>query len=252
MKWTDRLESAVGLTRSLIIYYGQPWRRAALRRFYGSLIEPGDLVFDIGAHVGSRSRTLLDIGARVVAAEPQPVFANLLEYWQGGQLQGLERVAVGGSVGEVELYVSRLHPTVTSVSSEFVQSVGNTNGFRSVSWDQKLRVPMTTLDVLITKYGRPAFCKIDVEGAEGEVLAGLSSTIPLVAFEYIPAMQSVTRASIDMLLALGDYEFNRVSGETHLFASEQWMSGQEMISELALMSLDDPSGDIYARLKQVI
>lgn len=58
------LDTAIGVARSLVVYYGQPWRRVQLRRFYSGIIKPGDLVFDIGAHVGSRSRTLLSLGQR--------------------------------------------------------------------------------------------------------------------------------------------------------------------------------------------
>ena len=71
----DRFLTSLGLARSLVVYYGQPWRRSALRRFYGSIVKPGDLVFDIGAHVGSRSSTLLSLGTNVVAVEPQPAVA---------------------------------------------------------------------------------------------------------------------------------------------------------------------------------
>ena len=51
----------------------EKWR--AHRRdvaLYQQLIGPGDLCFDGGAHVGLKSRALLDLGARVVALEPNP------------------------------------------------------------------------------------------------------------------------------------------------------------------------------------
>src|SRR5262245_6321362 len=72
------LVRAAGFGRSLLTYYGQPWRITALRRHYGALIEPGDLVFDVGAHVGNHSRALAGLGARVVAIEPQAEFARWL------------------------------------------------------------------------------------------------------------------------------------------------------------------------------
>lgn len=40
--------------------------------FYKQWIKPGDLVFDIGANIGNRTRVFADIGARVVAVEPLP------------------------------------------------------------------------------------------------------------------------------------------------------------------------------------
>lgn len=242
------LSSSLGLARSLIVYYGQPWRRLGLKRFYRSLISPGQLVFDIGAHVGSRSRTLIQIGAKVVAIEPQPLFADFVEKHLGTQLEGFERVAVGAAPGSVELLISSRHPTVTSVSSSFVESVKKNAGFSHVQWDGKVTVPMVRLDDLIEKYGLPAFIKIDVEGAEAAVLAGLSQPIDLIAFEYIPAMPSVANDAIAKLASLGDYRFNRVEGETHRFVSQGWKTASQMLTDLAAMPADAKSGDVYARI----
>ena len=78
MSVLSSVDTAIGVTRSMLIYYGQPWRRRQLRRFYRELVSPGDLVFDIGAHVGSRSRTLISLEnwARIPPAaldvEPDP------------------------------------------------------------------------------------------------------------------------------------------------------------------------------------
>ncbi len=43
--------------------------------FYSQFIRPGDLVFDIGANRGDRTEVFVQMGARVVAAEPQPWLA---------------------------------------------------------------------------------------------------------------------------------------------------------------------------------
>lgn len=45
------------------------------------------------------------------------------------------------------------------------------------------QVSTTTLNTLISLYGRPAFCKIDVERFEKSVLNGLTRPIPLISFE---------------------------------------------------------------------
>ena len=67
-----------GLARSTLIYRARPWRRQRLDRFYRRFIAPGDLVFDIGAHLGDRLAAFARLGARVVAVEPQPTFAAAL------------------------------------------------------------------------------------------------------------------------------------------------------------------------------
>ena len=60
------------LSRSLRIYHGDKERHAAMDRLYGAFLSPGDLAFDIGAHVGDRISSFRRLGARVVALEPQP------------------------------------------------------------------------------------------------------------------------------------------------------------------------------------
>lgn len=245
---TANLAATFGLARSIAIYYGMPWRRSSLKRFYSSLVKPGDLVFDIGAHVGSRSRTLSQLGARVVAVEPQPLFADFLGRHLAKDLIALERVAVGRESGEIDLHISSRHPTVTSISTAFVETAGRTAGFSSVEWDRTVRVPMVTLAELVERHGLPDFCKIDVEGAEADILTGVDEPLPLVAFEYIPAMPELTDAALATLEARGRYRFNRVVGETHRFVEPDWIGLDELRTQIRRLPRDAPSGDIYARL----
>ncbi len=240
--------TVIGVIRSLLIYYGQPWRRSQLRRFYRDLVSPGDLVFDIGAHVGSRSHTLLSLGAEVVAVEPQPAFAEIIEMLMAERLKGFERVAVGAATGQTTLHISSRHPTVTTISDRFIDGVSPLAGFRDVIWDRQILLPVTTLDRLIDRYGMPAFCKIDVEGAESDILRGLSRPIRLIAFEYISALPELTREALDRLTSLGDYRFNRVVGESHRFVHVEWKTADALSKDLARLAPDSPSGDIYARL----
>ena len=68
----------MGLVRSLAIYHLIPRRQRPLRALYGEFVSAGDLAFDIGAHVGNRTRALVALGCRVVAVEPQPAVAATL------------------------------------------------------------------------------------------------------------------------------------------------------------------------------
>ena len=76
----DKWPRAYGLARSLVIYYGQPWRLPKLKRLYRPFLQPGELAFDIGAHVGNRTRVWAGLGARVVAVEPQADLAAFLRW----------------------------------------------------------------------------------------------------------------------------------------------------------------------------
>ena len=42
-----------------------------IENLYRQFINPGELVFDIGANTGSRSKVFMGLGARVVAVEPR-------------------------------------------------------------------------------------------------------------------------------------------------------------------------------------
>ncbi|MFW6339727.1 MAG: FkbM family methyltransferase, partial [Wenzhouxiangella sp.] len=153
------LKRHYGLLRSLLIYR-RPGRQAALRRFYRPFIKPGDLVFDIGAHLGDRSSAFAGLGARVVALEPQPQLLAWLERLVGGT----DRVtclpqAVGAQPGRLELATSRTNPTVASLSPAWRAQVAQArSGFAGVNWDSQVSVEVTTLDALIEEYGEPVFC----------------------------------------------------------------------------------------------
>lgn len=246
--WAD-LQQQYGLGRSLLIYYLIPFQHRGLARLYRAFIRPGDLCFDIGAHVGNRVRLWSRMGARVVAVEPQPHCMRLLRRWYG-RWPGvtLREQALGAAPGTATLMVSRSNPTVSTTSPTWQQRVQQTTGFAAVRWETTVSVPMTTLDALIADHGLPAFCKIDVEGAEGEVLAGLSQALPALSFEYLPATADLAVACIERLSRLGRYEYNWTVSEWPWLRSRRWLDAQAMVAQLERMPRDGSAGDVYARL----
>ena len=51
----DLWRTVRGVLRSMGIYYGNRARRTAMDQLYARFVQPGDLVFDIGAHVATGS-----------------------------------------------------------------------------------------------------------------------------------------------------------------------------------------------------
>ena len=244
----NAIARAAGIARSLAIYRGIPGRSARFRRFFSGLIRPGDLCFDIGAHVGNRSLCWAGLGARVVALEPQPDFARLLRRsFRGHPEITLVESAVGAAPGTATLHLSSRTPTVASLSPDWIETVSQTDGFASIRWDRRAEVPVTTLDALIGRFGTPAFCKIDVEGFEAEVLAGLSRPLPCLSVEYVPAALPAALAALERIEALGRCRFQVSVGETGRFLWPNWRSGHELRAWLLTRSPEDRSGDIYAR-----
>lgn len=252
----NRLERAFGLLRSMWIYHGIPGRRARLQRFYGALVPAGGLAFDIGAHVGNRTRAWRRLGARVVAVEPQPDCLRVLRRLFAGDAEvTVLPLAVGQAEGEAELFVSARTPTVTTLSADWVHRVGATPSFRGVRWTGGLRVPVTTLDALIARHGRPHFVKIDVEGFELAVLNGLSQPLPALSFEYLAALPEAALACIDRLEALGRHRYRACAGERFAWLQPQaldaaqmrhWMTNLAAAAAAGSLPARAGSGDIYA------
>jgi FkbM family methyltransferase len=244
---TADLASLGGLARSLVIYRARPWGIARLARFYRGLVGPGDLAFDIGAHVGNRTRALVRAGARVVALEPQRLFHGFLRRDLPASVTLLP-LAAGRAEGRATLAVSRLHPTVSSIAEDFPARMRAAPGFGAVAWDAAETVAVTTLDRLVADHGLPRFVKIDVEGAEAEVLAGLSRPVAWIAFESLPASPQPTAASLDRLARLGRYRFNLVEGERRGFVLDRWLDRDGIGAVLAARPAKARPADVYARL----
>lgn len=241
------MRATVGLMRSLAIYYN-PLRRVQQNRFYRRLLRPGDLAFDIGAHVGSRTRAMRLAGARVVCFEPQEPFAGFLARTLPADVT-LIRMALGPAEAVGQMSVSSLHPTVSSLSQSFADEASQAPGFAHVRWDRRQQVHVTTLDLMIARHGLPDYTKIDVEGFELDVLAGLSQPLPMLSVEYLPEFRDRTASVIACLSGLGDYRFNIVPGERGRFLWPDWRGSDAVQAWLATLERGAPSGDLYAKLR---
>ena len=237
------------LHRSLDVYYGDPARDQAMDKLYTTLLAPGDLAFDIGSHVGDRIGSFRRLGARVVALEPQSDCARVVRaIYAGDTAVRVVEAACGPRPGTVKLHINSANPTVTTASRDFVRAAGGAGGWEGQVWDREIEVPVTTLDQLIAEHGAPAFVKIDVEGFEADVLAGLSRPVPVLSFEFTTIQRDVAQACLDALGKLGPYRFDVALGEGQALTFGRWVSAAEMAAHIAALPHAANSGDVYARL----
>lgn len=236
-----------GVLRSLFVYY-RPTKYSQWHKFYKSILTEGSTVFDIGAHVGSKTRSMRKAGAKVIALEPQQPFAGFLRRTLPKDIVLIE-AAAGEHETKAEMSVSTKHPTVSSLRTDFVSKGTSTPGFQHVRWDKKQTVQVVTLDGLIKKHGKPDYIKIDVEGFELEVLKGLSQPIALISFEFLPGFLNLSLAVIERLNQLGDYEFNILIGEKTQFLFSEWSDQKSLVAWMQNQNPRSKSADIFARFK---
>lgn len=235
--------------RSLRVYHGPDVPRAAMDALYRRFIEPGDLVFDIGAHVGDRVSSFRRLGARVVAIEPQSLLVDALTHIHGRDpLVVIVPRALGAQSGKLVFHLNTDNPTISTVSEAFLQRAEHAPGWEGQSWDDEVDVDVVTLDALIARFGIPAFVKIDVEGYDDAVLRGLSHPVKALSFEFTTIMRDTAVACLERLSLLGDYRYNFALGETQHLTFGNWVSASEMAEHLFGLPHEANSGDVYATL----
>jgi FkbM family methyltransferase len=237
VRWLRRSPSVAAVDED------RPVRAAALYRHF---VPPGGLVFDVGANVGDRTAVFVELGARVVAVEPQAQCAARLRERFGGRV-AVEEAAAGAQEGTAELLVASAH-TISSLNADWVERVQESGRFSSYRWDDAVRVPVLTLDLLIERHGLPDLVKVDVEGYELEVLRGLSRPVPTLSFEFDFELLEPRLACVDRLAELGMRTFNFSRGETLELALPDWV-GVAAIKDYLRRTPRDVLffGDVYAR-----
>ena len=215
---------------------------------YKNILKKDFLCFDIGANIGNKTETLLKHSSKVVCVEPQPnCVTKLKNRFNFNNNVIIVNKGCGPKIGTSRLFISQ-YDTLSTMSEEFIETTKKER-FNGVSWNSHIDVDVTTLDSLISEYGLPHFCKIDIEGYESEVLKGLTQPIPCISLEFTPELKENSFKCIDILLKLDkDYLFNYSEGESDLFTFNKWISGDEM-KDFLLKNNDFKIsfGDLYAK-----
>ncbi|MBU0625180.1 FkbM family methyltransferase [Patescibacteria group bacterium] len=145
-----------------------------LCRYLVNELNETDKFFDVGANYGFYTLLAQSFSAEAHAFEPNPEICKLLEKtFNGENAVGVKinQIALADTIGEVNFYdtsAAGLSGRGTIIS----ETAENMSNFLKVQ-----RVPTTTLDQYVEKFGRPTFIKIDVEGAELAVINGGIKTL---------------------------------------------------------------------------
>lgn len=232
---------------SKLIYEWNPLKSRRKQNFYKKLIQKDSLCFDVGAHLGDRVSTWLNIGASVVAFEPQPKFAKYLtKKFKDVSSFHLENIGLSGSEGKMNFNVCNRYPTLSSLQGKEWEAQLNKNSSLNITFDAIHEIEVSTLDQMINKHGVPQFIKIDVEGHEHEVLKGLTQKVACLSFEFLSFAEFNMQQCLDYMEGLGYQKFNWSYAETFEFQSNQWLNRAELESSIKGFKKKSFSGDIYA------
>lgn len=204
-------------------------------------------MFDVGANRGQHTTAFVELGARVVAVEPNPACVAHLRRRFRNRRVAVESVAVGAAVGEATLHLADAD-TLSTLSEEWMANCQSQGRFGETVWEGEVRVPVRTLDGLCSIHGKPAFIKIDVEGFEEEVVKGLSSLPPALCYEFnTEAFDSVVRV-ISQLLGLGARYFCLRHGVGGMEGPGNWVSASEAEGQIRAISARGYGrfGDVFA------
>jgi FkbM family methyltransferase len=211
--------------------------------FYKKLIGNNKLIFDVGANIGIKTELFYKLGNRVIAIEPQSdCYRALSEKFKNNPEVKTINTGVADKTGEATLNVSTKYWGFCSLKKDWQK------GTKYDNFDKKEIIQLTTLENLISEYGLPDFCKIDVEGFEIEVLNGLKSKITCLNFEFHGDTFDQAVKCLDRLNELDYKMFNYVEGEGN-FKIKNWVLKTELIKiiEQNIKTNKQIWGDIYAK-----
>lgn len=152
------------------VLVGDTLHEAGLLAYLRAHVRPGDVVVDIGAHVGYISCFAAAFGATVLAVEMQPTLVPVIaanaamnDLWTVHPINA----AAGASAGLVQSM--RMDPT-PGLMTHSERRITDRVPTGSVNHDLIVRIAVD--DLVLRDEPAPAFVKIDVEGAEGLVVDG--------------------------------------------------------------------------------
>jgi len=166
-----------------------------------------NLIYDVGASNGDDSAYYLHKGYRVVAVEANPLSLSQLKQRFNSEIrQGrltLVPLAIAENEGERVYWVCDEDPG----RSSFNRSLARGNGVRHHS----IIVETCRFASLINRFGRPWYCKIDIEGCDNLCLRDLTPETrpPLISAELLRGDRH-----IEVLRHLGYTRFKIISQRT--------------------------------------
>ena len=155
------------------------------------------------------------------------------------------QVGIGSEAGFKNIHISNVSE-VSTFSEAFIEKYKTQKTFE-INWNNTSSVEIKTLDELISLYGLPDFCKVDVEGYELEVLKGLSQALPAMSLEYNAKLKNVAIDCINELSKFDALSYNFSPYESMEFSFSLWQQPTEFLAYIKGLPKEMLTGDIYVK-----
>lgn len=207
------------------------------------LVPTGCTAIDVGANRGYYSWALASVAVTVEAFEPNPLLAKFAKAKLGRKAH-VHEVALSDHNGTATLYVPR---RASGSSLHITGNLGNVYPQKSVD---RIQVRLATLDSYSFK--NVGFIKIDVEGAEMEVLAGARETIltnrPTMLIELLAGIYGDYLTRIEQIKSNFGYDAWIVIGREK-FEAKQALTEMETLRKTSNILFTPAAGSAIARTK---
>lgn len=176
------------------------WEPSSAIRWLLSLVEPGDRVLDLGAHIGTFALPAARLGARVTAVEASPTNARLLR--EAARANGLE-----DSLTVVQAAVSDAPGQLEFVDMGPYGSIDTARSGSASRW-ATIQVDATTIDAL----GPHAPGAVDVTATGGTAAEGATAAGPRTDWKKVDWMKIDIEGAECAALSAGGTALGAVRG----------------------------------------
>lgn len=190
-------------------YYWSGTYEPAVQAALADLLEDGDVMWDVGAHIGFHTAIasrLVGVNGEVVAFEPF-----------GPNLVRLERLVALNRMDNVKIRPVAVSGTTGSTPFHVASSTSMGRLTPGAAATGDIQVRTTTLDNELAAHRPPVLVKIDVEGAEAAVLGGAASLLSEVRPRLIVELLTADAAASAQEM-LPQYRFIKL--DDHNFLGE--------------------------------
>jgi FkbM family methyltransferase len=186
------------------------------------------LVFDVGMYDGSDTEYYLESGYRVVAIEANPNLANAARQRFANDVANGRLTVVNAAIAEGE---DEVELTICG------EDLGSSSTIGSMVVDRipmgSYKVPAIGFAKLVEQFGVPDYLKIDIEGADGICVVGITAANrpPLLSFE----VGNDFLALLDHLSVVGYTEYKLISQLSFRESSREGLLGDRIRRKIMRM-----------------